>query len=285
MGSQRLLITGGSGFLGSRLAVIAAGMGCRVWATHRRHSVPDAEGITPVRLELTDVTGINSLLRELCPEAVIHTAYSMRDESVNLAGTRELSAACAELDPQPYFLFTSTDLVYDGRRGGYAEQDKPEPISDYGRQKLEAERIVSAALLTTAIVRPSLIYDLARIPLHLGFAVDAIGRGEPFSFFDDEYRCPVLADELAAVILELCARRLGGIWHTAGADRVDRWWFGTRLLAALGYGSELAKRSKSADSPVERPADCSLDSSKVRRELQAGLRGAEEVLGHIELEG
>ncbi|MFC1544743.1 SDR family oxidoreductase [Gemmatimonadota bacterium] len=284
MNEERLLLTGGSGFLGSRLALLAAAAGGRIWATHLHNPVPESPGVTPIRLDLTSHVELTRLLEAVAPTVVIHTAYSMSDAVVNIESTSKLVAACVELPVQPFFLFTSTDLIFDGSRGDYTEGDDPRPAIEYGRQKLAAEKIVHRAIPQAAIVRPSLIYDLHRLPRHLGFAVEAIGRGEPFTFFDDEYRCPVLADELAGVILELCKRRQGGTWHTAGADRVDRWWFGVRLLAALGYPIDLARRGRSADLPGERPADCSLNGGKLRSTINMQLSGAKKALAHIKVE-
>ena len=285
MSGERILLTGGSGFLGSRLALMAAARGHRVWATHLNNPVPEADGVTPVRLDLAGrAAGMESLLAEVSPTLVLHLAYSMTDAALNIEATSRLTSTCAAMKQQPFFLYTSTDLVFDGRRGNYAEDDEPRPVLEYGRQKLEAERVVRAALPGAAVVRPSLIYDLSRLPRHLSFAVRATERGEEFTFFTDEYRCPVLADELAGAVLELAVRRLEGTWHAAGADRVDRWWFGTRLLAALRKPVSLARRGLSADLPGERPSDCSFDSGKLYQLLGSPLSGARQVLGLIEVE-
>ncbi len=278
----RMLLTGGSGFLGSVLAVRAADAGYRVWATHLTNPVPDYPGITPVRADLTDSASLVALVRGVAPSVVVHTVYSMTDAAVNTGCSRELAAACAVLASPPFFLYTSTDLIFDGRGGMFTERDEPGPVMEYGRQKLAAERAVLEQLPAAAVVRPSLIYDLERLPLHLEFAHKAQGGGRTYEFYTDEYRSPVHADDLAALIVELCGCRLGGLWHAGGADRVDRWWFGTRLLRALGYTTEGARRGKSAALAASRPSDCSLDSGKAGRELETVLRGAVEVLGKFD---
>ncbi len=285
MEPARMLLTGGSGFLGSVLAVLAAAAGYRVWATHLSNPVPDRRGVTPVKINLTDYSALTALVRESAPSVVVHTAYSMSDSAINAGCSGELAAACAALARPPFFLYTSTDLVFDGRRGMYSERDEPGPVIEYGRQKLAAERAVSAALPSAAIVRPSLIYDLRRLPLHLDFALKAQRGGRTFEFFADEFRSPVHVDDLAAMIVELCGRRLGGLWHAGGTDRVDRWWFGTHLLRALGYPASMARRGSSAASASRRPADCSLCSAKAAGQLDTALRGAVEVLGKFDGEG
>jgi dTDP-4-dehydrorhamnose reductase len=277
-----MLLTGGSGFLGSTLATLAADAGYRVWATHYNNPVPENPGIIPARIDLTDDRSLAELVREVAPEIVIHAAYKPSDETVIVNCSGNLAASCASLARKPFFLYTSSDLVFDGGRGMYRESDTPVPVMEYGRLKLAAERAVLRALPSAAVVRPSLIYDLERLPLHLSFAVRALERGETFEFFTDEYRSPVHVDDLAALILELCRGRLGGYWHAGGADRVSRWWFGTRLMQALGYQTGLARKGLSAAlSGSVRPADCSLDSGKAAGQLQTVLRGAVAVLGNF----
>lgn len=285
MGAARMLLTGGSGFLGSVLAAQAAANGYRVWATHLTNPAPERPGVTPVRIDLTDIRQMKALVREVAPSVVVHTVYSMTDAGVNIGCSKELAAACAALAKPPFFLYTSTDLVFDGCGGMYTERDEPGPVMDYGRQKLAAERAVMECMPSAAVVRPSLIYDLERLPLHLGFAVKAQDSGRTFEFYTDEFRSPVHVDDLALMIIELCGRRSAGVWHAGGADRVDRWWFGTHLLRALGHSSGLARRGSSAATAGTRPADCSLDSGKAAGQLETVLRGAVEVLGKFDGEG
>lgn len=285
MEPARMLLTGGSGFLGSVLAVIATAAGYRVRATHLGNPVPDHPGVTPVKIDLTDSSALAALVREISPQVVVHTAYNTTDAVVNTGCSRELAAVCAALARPPFFLYTSTDLVFEGRRGMYTESDEPGPVMEYGRQKLAAERAVMEFMPSAAIVRPSLIYDLRRLPLHLDFAVKAQRNGRTFEFFADEFRSPVHVDDLAAMIVELCGRRLGGLWHAGGADRVDRWWFGTHLLRSLGYPAGMARRGSRAATAGSRPADCSLCSGKAAGQLETVLRGAVEVLGKFDQEG
>ncbi|MEA1996581.1 MAG: hypothetical protein U9N45_03040, partial [Gemmatimonadota bacterium] len=124
--------------------------------------------------------------------------------------------------------------------------------------------------------------DFSRVPSHLRFAVDACRAGQECAFFEDEYRCPVLADELADSILTLAGmerRAAGSVIHLAGADRIDRWWFGVRLLKVLGFPTGLVRRGSAKKMSIIRPSDCSLDCSRAKRIAGISLRGVKEVLG------
>ena len=281
MASRRIIITGGSGFLGSVLAREAARADYNVWATYLHNSPPEAERIRQARLDIRRESEIAGLFNRVNPQVVIHTAYSQNDREVTFTGTARLVSCCRGLKETPYFIFISTDLVFEGKKGRYTENDLPVPVMDYGRDKLDAERLVAGQLPGALIARSSLFYDLERVPSHLRFAVDAIRAGGECVFFKDEYRSPVLVEELAGALLRLAEIRHSGLVHLAGADRVDRWWFGLRLLRTLGFPTRTVRAGSVKDIRSPRPADCSLDSSRAESLLGMHFRGAKAVLGDM----
>lgn len=281
MADRCILITGGSGFLGSVLASEAARQDCEVWTTYMHNSPPEAERVWQEKLDLRNESEIVSLLNLVNPQIVIHTAYSQSDREVTFGGTAKLVSCCRRLQETPYFIFISTDLVFEGKKGRYTENDLPVPVMNYGRDKLDAERLVAEELPGALIARSSLFYDFERVPTHLQFAVDAIRSGRECVFFQDEYRSPVLVQELAGALLKLAEIRCSGLLHLAGADRVSRWWFGLRLLRALGFPTCTVNEGSLKDIQSPRPADCSLDSSLAEKLLGMRFRGAKAVLGDM----
>ena len=281
MADRCILITGGSGFLGSVLAREAARQDYEVWTTYMHNSPPEAERVWQEKLDLRNESEIASLLNRVNPQIVIHTAYSQNDREVTFGGTAKLVSCCRRLQATPYFIFISTDLVFEGKKGRYTENDLPVPVMNYGRDKLDAERLVAEELPGALIARSSLFYDFERVTTHLQLAVDAIRSGRECVFFQDEYRSPVLVQELAGALLKLAEIRCSGLLHLAGADRVSRWWFGLRLLRALGFPTCTVNEGSLKDIQSPRPADCSLDSSLAEKLLGMRFRGAKAVLGDM----
>ena len=274
---RKLLVTGASGFLGSCILRLAE---LEKWEVCGTYLSRCPEGDTPARLhrlDLRDEVEVTALVRDFRPDTVIHTAYSQNDRSVTFGGTLALVGACRNLESKPHFIQVSTDLVFDGVRGMYREEDQPCPVIDYGRDKLDAERAVRENLPGALVVRSAIIYDLRHVPSHLGFALSAARRGETFTFFNDEFRSPVLVEELSKALLELAVRGASGILHIAGANRVDRWWFGVRLMRALGLSCELARPGSFRAKGLVRPADCSLDASRAEKFIGMRFRGVREV--------
>jgi dTDP-4-dehydrorhamnose reductase len=279
MAAPRMLLTGGSGFLGSVLARLAENEGYEVWAAYCSNRPPEGNRSTPARIDLRLERDVSALVGRISPEVVIHTAYSQNDRAVTFEGTVHLSRACSRLARPPYFVFLSTDLVFDGLKGRYTEHDEPRPVLDYGRDKLEAEKALSEFLPGALIVRTSLIYDLERVPSHLHFAAEAIREGRECVLFEDELRSPVLVDELAGALLKLTGRRCRGLLHVAGRDRLSRWEFGRGLMQALGFTPRGERPGRARDLGIRRPLDCSLDSSLAESVTGLRFHGAREVLG------
>jgi dTDP-4-dehydrorhamnose reductase len=255
------VVTGGSGYLGRALTQIAAAAGWAVTATS--YSTPG-----PARLDIRDLARVRALLDTLRPAAVVHTAYVQQgpgawDVIATASGVMAEEAAAVGAR----IVHLSTDVVFDGRAGRpYREVDPVSPLSDYGRAKAEAERLVAAADPEAVMVRTSLIYGgPGRAPSkHEQAAVDPDA-----AFHTDELRCPAQVDDLAHALVELCDADVAGPLHVAGPEAVSRAEF-----AALVAGHPV----RGVPAPPGRPLDCRLDSTLARGVLRTRLRGVRDVL-------
>ncbi len=106
----------------------------------------------------------------------------------------------------------------------------------------------------------------------------AAARGESeMAFFEDEWRSPVLVDDLAAALVELSGRTESGVLHVAGPEAVSRYELARTIAAAHGLPRERLRRGRLAGSGLERPARCVLDSSRARALLRTPIRGVSEL--------
>jgi dTDP-4-dehydrorhamnose reductase len=163
-------------------------------------------------------------------------------------------------------LFTSTDLVFDGTRSWYREQDEPRPVLAYGRTKAQAESAV-LDLPGGLVARLSLLYGPTRSarPSFFERAMAGFRAGQPQWFFSDEYRTPLDYRTAARLLARLAKANVQGVIHVGGRERLSRFKLMGRIAASLGIDPALVRANRMTDVPLAepRPADVSLDTSRL----------------------
>jgi dTDP-4-dehydrorhamnose reductase len=276
---QRLLITGGAGYLGAELIRQAREGGWETGATYFSHQ-PDDGDARWLWLDIRDEPAVARAFDEWRPDVVIHTAYRQRGPDL-WSTSAEGAGVVAHVAQQAgaRLIHMSSDALFDGERtGSYSEADDPNPITPYGEAKAAAERLVADAHPAALIVRTSLIYGGERPGPHEQLVLDALAGRADVAFFSDELRCPIAVGDLAAALLELAPADRVGRLHIAGADVVSRYEFARLVAAVQGQDPARLRVASSAISEIRRPRNCALDSSLARRLLQTRLRGVREVL-------
>jgi dTDP-4-dehydrorhamnose reductase len=272
---QRLLITGASGQLGAYL-LRAAVHGTRHVTAWSGTRCEERFGVSVRPVDLTNHNSVTAAFRETDPQAVIHAAALARvadchrdpalARRVNRDASAHLAALCA--DSGARLVHVSTDLVFDGERAPYREDDAPAPVSVYGCTKWEAEQAVLTAA-RSLVVRVSLLFGptLCDRPTFFDEQVSALRTGRRVTLFTDEWRTPLDYPTAAEALVGLIESDLTGVLHLGGAERLSRLEMGQRLAAFLGGGAEAihAVRREDVPSPEPRPRDTSLDSGRWRR--------------------
>ncbi len=275
-------MTGAGGLIGNYLVQTAP------------QSAPDAAvvGLTRAQLDLSDFAAVREAFRKQTPQAVIHCAALSRTAEceTNPALARrlnvEVTAVLAELAAAIPFVFLSSDLVFDGRRGRYTEDAPVNPLMVYAETKVAAEQIVLANP-RHMVVRTSLNGGIS--PTHdRGFNEllwNAWKAGQSVRLFTDEFRSPIPAEATARAIWELIQRHQAGLYHVAGAERLSRWQIG-RLLAARcpRMNPKLEPASLHDFRGAPRPPDTSLDCAKAQKILSFPLPRLSECLEMVELD-
>lgn len=148
------------------------------------------------------------------------------------------------------FIYISTDYVFDGLDGPYREDDKVNPISIYGKHKLEAENLVRQSGLDFLICRVTNVYGeeergknfIARLA-EKAFS----GETEEMSFPADQYATPVNAADVAKALGQLILSGKSGLYHLAGTDYLNRYQLVTMVLRLFPENKIDAKPVRTAE--------------------------------------
>lgn len=273
---MRILITGGSSYLGRHLVPMAlkqASVDLRY--SYFQHDPLDlSQG---VRLDMLDEAAVHRLVVELSPEVIIHTVGSNRGSGIDAIirqGTAHIAAAAETVKAR--LIHISTDVVFNGLAAPYDELDEPTPVNEYGRAKAAAELIV-AGCTDHVIIRTSLIYGLGQMDHGTKWMSQALREGQPVTLFTNQRRNPVWVETLCQACLELAEIRYTGPLHVAGRQVMSRAEFAMKMLDWWG----IKRRDTLTLGPSiggDWPLDCELRLSRAENLLSTPLLGVDEVI-------
>jgi dTDP-4-dehydrorhamnose reductase len=257
-----VLITGAAGLLGANLVLAGVDSGEDVIAATGSNHIR-ADVVPSFTLDLLGLGAAASLIEATRPRAVINSAAGVdvaRCESdreyafrLNAEVPGELAAACRRVGSR--FIQISTDAVFGGESNDpYDELDATGPVNQYGRAKLAGERAVMDANADALVVRTTIYGWNAQPKESLGeFFVTRLARGQRVPGFADVWMTPILASDLADMLLRLLRLDATGILHVCGSECVSKADFGRRIAIAFGYDPELVDSVSIRDHPLSAP--------------------------------
>lgn len=267
---MKLLITGGTGFLGRRSAGYFRAMGFPV--------------LTPSHgdLDITEENAVRDFFRKSKPEAVIHTAAvsdtglcqrePVWSERINVDGAVFLARACREFGSK--LVICSSDQVYSGSTlpGPHREAEPVTPNNVYGNQKLLAEQRCLEILPHTVCLRLSWMYSRDSIPGEHGHFLTTLKAAledetKPLTWPVHDVRGITDVD---AVIRNLpqALQLPGGIYNFGSENHVSTYETVKSLLTQLGAEAALARLTPNEEAFSLEPRDISMDMGKIR---EAGI--------------
>ena len=259
---MKLLITGGSGFVGKRAVAYFESLGWEVLAPGHRE------------LDITDLPGLKQWFRENRPEAVIHTA-AVSDtgvcqqnprwsEVINVTGTVNLVSVCREFGTKP--LICSSDQVYFGSSvpGPHREEEVLSPANVYGCQKLRSEQICLEIFPETVCLRLSWMYAKDTLPGDRGHFLSRLKEAledpeKPLSW--PVHDCRGLTDvESVVENLPAVLKLPGGVWNFGSPNHRSTHDTVKHILETLGLDRPLVPNEEAFSSC---PRDLSMDPGKL----------------------
>ncbi len=293
---MRTLVIGASGQVGAALVNAL---------TARSHAVTGTYATVPVdgatRLDLRDDQAIESLIRTVAPDwifcpgglTLVDWSEDHPDAAFRINTTGPLIAARAGSARGAGFVYYSSEYVFDGEGGPYGEEDPPQPLSVYGKTKLEAERALLSEIPRALVIRTTVVYGPER--QQKNFVYQLLRRcrsGEAMQVPEDQLSSPTYNRDLAAASVALAEREALGLFHVAGAEVLSRYAFAGVACQVFDLDASRVEPVSTASlkQRAARPLRAGLRIEKVQRVLgtrllrsaEAGLRAMREALKRAE---
>jgi dTDP-4-dehydrorhamnose reductase len=283
-----ILITGASGLLGGSLVAAALRQNREVVGLYHRHPLSVA-GAGFFACDLTDDAEVHRIFNEVNPSSVINCAAATNvdwcqdhPDQARAINSDSISAI-AEITAlrNIRLLHISTDSVFDGERGSYSETDSPAPVNLYATTKFLAEREVLRRNPAATVTRVNFYGWGARKESLAEWVLTRLSNGLPVPGFSDVLFCPILADDLAEILLTLLDRNLSGVYHVVGSEPISKYEFARRVASAFGFDpAEIVPTSiTAAQLKAPRPRNTTLSTGKIcsalgrsMPDVEAGLR-------------
>jgi dTDP-4-dehydrorhamnose reductase len=278
------LLIGADGLVGRHLS--AALPASDTVSTYRRD--PPPQGIA---LDIADADALRATLAKAEPRVILLAAadaYVERCERepaatrrVNVEAPRMIAEASGATDA--LLVVFSSEYVFDGTAGAYAEDDARNPLNEYGRQKAELEDIVLATG-RGLVCRTSAVFG--HDPKRKNFVfqvVDRVGAGNTFDVPSDQLVTPTFAPSLARAVVKLAEKRKTGIFHVAGPAVMGRVEFARLVADAFHLNASLLRPRPTADLGLAaaRPERAGLRTEKLRQETGESLTAAADALREL----
>jgi dTDP-4-dehydrorhamnose reductase len=236
---MRAIVIGGSGQIGGWLLRVLAERGHTALGTYATVPVPGL-----VRLDASEREAAASWLRSQEADVVFYPAGFTwvdgceRDPGRARASNLEepLNLARVAADRGARFVSFSTDYVFDGRSGPYAEGAEARPPNAYGRAKLDAEAALADTLgEALLVVRTCWVYGPERQGKNFAYQlVRTLRAGKTLACPSDQISSPSYGPDVAQAVVRLLEGRHAGLIHVAGPQWVERPSFARAVAEAFG---------------------------------------------------
>ncbi len=279
---QRVLITGSNGLLGQKLVqLLSQEKSIELIASARgTNRLPATSDYQYVSLDITHEAEVNQVFETFQPNMIIHTAAMTNVDTcetdpigcelLNVTAVKYLISASEKYDT--FFCHLSTDFIFDGANGPYAEDAEANPISIYGESKLKAEKLLQHSSLRWAIARTVLVYgivaDMSRTNIIL-WVKKSLEEGKTIHVVTDQFRTPTLAEDLAIGCWLITQKQAEGIFNISGSDFLTPYEMAIKTANYYGLNEKLIQKADSStfQQAAKRPMRTGFILDKAHSEL------------------
>lgn len=278
---MRVLVTGAHGLLGQKLCdLLDAEPGTELIATARGPSRLELRHGSYLPLDVTHEAEVHQVISQTHPDMVIHTAAMTQVDQCevnrdacwlsNVTAVQWVADACSHNGA--HLIHLSTDFVFDGSHGPLDETETPNPVSHYGKSKLESEHEVRKLKTPWTIIRTVLVYGVTKDQSRSNIVLwvkRSLEEGKTIRVVTDQYRTPTLAEDLAVGCLLAAKKKATGLYHISGDEMMTPYEIAIHVADHFGLDKSLIQKTNSTEfrQPAARPPKTGFIIEKARRDL------------------
>ena len=286
---MKFLVTGSAGLIGSQVVKDLVQQNHTVYSCY--HDKKPLQGI-PTPLDLSDKNQIIQILQETKPDRIIHLAAmtgvdlcETEKELATIINTKSTETLARQAAKQHiFFLYVSTDYVFDGINGMKKEDDITNPLGFCGKSKLEGELVLNKFASNWCIARTSTPFGIhstkKSFPLWVKENLEA---KKEIPVLVDQFTSPTYVPNLSKMLIEITTRQITGILHVSGATRMSRYALAELVADKLHLDKIFLIPTKidTMNWKAQRPKDSSLDVSFAAEILNEKPQTIQQSLVHF----
>lgn len=225
-------------------------------------------------LDITNIDEIRNFVENKNIDLIINcAAYNNVDkaedevllcEKLNTFAPRDLALIAKEIGAD--FVTYSTDFVFDGEKTSpYTEEDAPNPLSVYGKTKLEGEKQVLSNYDRSFVIRTSWVFGVANNNFNKQVISWSKGKNE-LSIVDDQVSSPTYSKDLAFYSWELIKTKKYGLYHLSNSGEGSKYDQAKYVLEKTNWNGKLnPAKTKDFNLKAKRAHYTKLNSEKLEK--------------------
>ncbi len=272
---KNILILGAAGLLGASLSSFLIKY-FNVFITYNNspHIINDEYMHMSKRIDITDRESLQSFILKANPNYIINCA-ALTDVDlcennksiaydVNVAGMKNLLSATSN---KCKIIHISTDYIFDGKKQLYTEDDIPNPISYYGKTKLESENILRGSKRESLILRTSVLFNNSSNNNFYSWVRGTLENNKEIHVVTDQVSNPTWTWSFSEAIFKSIISNLDGVLHFAGNDILSRYEFAIKIANSSGLDPNMVIpiSTEELNQQAPRPLYTALSTNKIKK--------------------
>lgn len=243
--------------------------------------IHNKKGYNYHEIDLLDKEAVLSLLGQIEPQIIIHTAAMTNVDACELqqddCDRMNIEVVAHLLDyvkpHDVYFVHLSTDFIFNGEKGGiYKEEDQPNPVNHYGQSKLVSEELILGSKIRHAILRTILVYGLVDANDRSNIVLwvkNSLESGNDIKVVTDQLRMPTYAEDLAEACWLAVISEAQGVFNVSSNELMSIYEIAIAIAEEFDLDTSLIHpvETSALSLPAKRPLSTGFDLNKSIREI------------------